>query len=511
MQSDDITYVLNFLQGNLPPKELERHKFGEVFTPLDLVDEMLHSLPHAVWSNKNLTWLDPASGIGNFPIKVLLGQDSGKYKYPGLLHGLSKSIPNLKLRCKHIIEKMLFLIDINENNNKIARMLFQKLCPHAIPNISYIDKKNGFLTKKSLTFATGAKNITMRSFDIIVGNPPFNKGAVRTALVTEKTRKKKLELGVSDSESNYWVKFINKILIDGYLKKNGYLLFIHPITWFKSDRLGAHNTILSHQLHMLKIYKNNGPGTAFGKAGKISVAWYCLENRPPTKKTTIQYGADPDLTETLQLSTESVLILRYNSIYQKILAKSKLFGNDGILKHKTSGPCNDSGKHKLISDIHDDGSMEYVMSTQPHADQNIPKIIIGGIHKPIVYYDRDGSFGIYTKGQRHYFIGTESELTNIHRFFKTKLSTLLLEYIKFEQDFIRPSYYPDISAFGKHITDASLASFYEFTDEEVAVIKSMDSPIELSKSDIKPNSGTCIGGKIHTTIKTRKHKKRKEK
>ena len=484
MNDEDIVYVLNFLQGNLSPKDLERHKFGEVFTPLELVDEMLHSLPEAVWKNKHMKWLDPASGIGNFPIKALLGQSEGKFKYPGLMQGLADEIPNESARCKHIIEHMLYLIDINENNNKSSIMLLKKLCPDAVPNVSYIDKKNGFLTPKSDAV------FGIKEFDVIMGNPPFNRGAVRTALVTDKTRKRKKELGLEDEqgESNFWVKFVAKAM-DGYLKDGGYLLFIHPITWFKHDRLGAHEMILSRQLHELKIYKNNGPGTAFGKAGKISVAWYCLENTRPHRKTLIKYGADPDYTEELMLNTDSILILRYNSIYQKILAKSKLFGNEGVLRHKTLNHCGSGGKYKLISDIHDSGSMDYVLSSVPHADQFEPKVIIGGIHKPIVYYDKAGEIGIFAKGQRHYFVG--AHLDKINDFFKTKLSTLLLNFIKFEQDFIRPNFYPDVQDFPGKITDASLAAYYGFTKKEMDIVDSMTHPIHVHTLHMHKTTAAC--------------------
>ena len=494
----NVDYVLNFLQGNLSPKDLERHKFGEVFTPLELVDEMLHSLPPHVWKNKHMKWLDPASGIGNFPIKALLGQSEGKFKYPGLMHGLADEIPNEAARCKHILEHMLFLIDINENNNKSSRMLLKKLCPDAVPNVSYIDKQNGFLTSKPIVF----NSKTYTEFDVIMGNPPFNRGAVRAALVTDKTRKRKKELGLEDEqgESNYWVKFVEKA-VGGYLKEGGYLLFIHPITWFKHDRLGAHEMILSRQLHELKIYKNNGPGAAFGKAGKISVAWYCLENAQVRHKTLIKYGADPDYTEELMLSPDSILILRYNSIYQKILAKSKLFGKDGVLRHKTLNRCDSSGsgKYKLVSDIHDSGSMDYVTSSVAHADQFEPKVIVGGIHKPIVYYDKAGEIGIFAKGQRHYFVGDREHLDKINDFFKTKLSTLLLDFIKFEQDFIRPNFYPGVQEFPGKITDASLAAFYGFTKKEMGIIDTMAHPIHVHTLH-KATSG-CSGKQRWKTYK----------
>ena len=40
--------------------------FGEVMTPLFLVNDMLDTIPKEVWINPHLKWLDPCNGIGTF-------------------------------------------------------------------------------------------------------------------------------------------------------------------------------------------------------------------------------------------------------------------------------------------------------------------------------------------------------------------------------------------------------------------------------------------------------------
>ena len=64
----DNEKVLEIIRKHLTPKEEEKNLFGEVFTPLELVCEMLSKLPSRVWTDKDLKWFDPANGIGNFPI-----------------------------------------------------------------------------------------------------------------------------------------------------------------------------------------------------------------------------------------------------------------------------------------------------------------------------------------------------------------------------------------------------------------------------------------------------------
>ena len=69
---DNPKELLELINDCLKPKEVEKKENGEVFTPMDLVNEMLDKLPKEIWKNKNLKWLDPASGMGNFPIAVYL-------------------------------------------------------------------------------------------------------------------------------------------------------------------------------------------------------------------------------------------------------------------------------------------------------------------------------------------------------------------------------------------------------------------------------------------------------
>ena len=59
--------LIKYIEENIKPKEVEKKQFGEVFTPMILVNEMLDKLPEEVWLNKDLRWFDPANGIRNSP------------------------------------------------------------------------------------------------------------------------------------------------------------------------------------------------------------------------------------------------------------------------------------------------------------------------------------------------------------------------------------------------------------------------------------------------------------
>lgn len=44
---------------------------GAVFTPINIINDMLDSLPINIWNNQNLKWLEPCVGIGNIVCEIL--------------------------------------------------------------------------------------------------------------------------------------------------------------------------------------------------------------------------------------------------------------------------------------------------------------------------------------------------------------------------------------------------------------------------------------------------------
>ena len=109
--------ILTIVRQHLVIKDKEKKLFGEVFTPVELVCEMLEQLPPPVWKNKDLKWLDPANGIGNFPIVV----------YYKLMKGLEGWKPDNDERSKHIIEKMLYMVELNPVNCKVCKKIFKMI------------------------------------------------------------------------------------------------------------------------------------------------------------------------------------------------------------------------------------------------------------------------------------------------------------------------------------------------------------------------------------------------
>ena len=60
-----IKDVVTMLREYVKVSKTKVKEFGEVMTPISLVEEMLDTLPYEVWTNPNLKWLDPCNGVGN--------------------------------------------------------------------------------------------------------------------------------------------------------------------------------------------------------------------------------------------------------------------------------------------------------------------------------------------------------------------------------------------------------------------------------------------------------------
>ena len=222
--------LLEFLNANLKPTKEKKEKNGEVFTPIKLIEEMMDKLTDAnpnIWSNPNLKWLDPAAGMGNFSVVV----------YLRLMEGLKKQMPNIEARKKHILEKMLYMVEYDRTNSFMMSKIF---CGNKYKlNIftgSFIDseryEKEGIdifsldETKikkyKYKNYAEDNKRFSRNintfggKFDIIMGNPPFQ-------LINEIGNNKSLN-------HNLWELFLSNCFNE-LLNNNGYLLFITPISW----------------------------------------------------------------------------------------------------------------------------------------------------------------------------------------------------------------------------------------------------------------------------------------
>lgn len=214
--SSSYQEILDIIHNYLPVKKTEKDKLGEVFTPAELINKMLDQLPKSVWNNPNLKWLDPANGVGNFPMIA----------FSRLNEGLSKKMPNEKKRKEHIVKNMLYMVEFNGKNVAVAKKIFGKDANIYCGSFLEDGWKKAFGIDK---------------YDVIMGNPPYNTG------------------GVQKGGGVFWKEFVFEGVEN--LKTNGYLVYVHPLGWRKpkGERASAGDIFdrFKKEGHLISLTMNN--------------------------------------------------------------------------------------------------------------------------------------------------------------------------------------------------------------------------------------------------------------
>ena len=89
-------------------------KHGEVFTPNELIYEMISKLPRDTWEDKTKTFFDPCASKGNFPIYIV----------KKLFIHLQEHIVDEEERLKHIVEKQLFMAEYQRESAEFIATAF---------------------------------------------------------------------------------------------------------------------------------------------------------------------------------------------------------------------------------------------------------------------------------------------------------------------------------------------------------------------------------------------------
>ena len=224
--------LMKFIDGELTPKKKEKTDNGEVFTPLSLVKEMIDKLDDAyknehgrsIFTEKDFKWLDPAVGIGNFPIVV----------YQQLMEGLKPAIRDEEERRKHILEEMLYMSELTENNIYVCKKIFcgEKYKLRVIEGDSLkMDMARGFNLPDNFT-----------GFDVVMGNPPYNADGIK-----------------HKGDKNIYVYF-STLALKTWLRPKGYLVYIHPPVYripnhkIQHTKTNLNEIYTNHKILCIKMY-----------------------------------------------------------------------------------------------------------------------------------------------------------------------------------------------------------------------------------------------------------------
>ena len=338
---------------NVKPKEKEKKENGEVFTPLYLVNEMLDQLDHAyteehgksIFTEPHLKWFDPAAGIGNFPFVV----------YQRLMNGL-----NIPDRRKHILEQMIYAAELNPKNVLMYKTIFDG------------DKY------KLHIYEGDTLKMDLQRFDVVMGNPPYNKSKNGT-----------LKGGYGGR--SLWDLFVVKSLNE-WVDDNSYLLFIHPPSWRKPEHY-LWEVLSKKQLLYLKTYSIKEGHKIFSCSTLVD--YYVLKNTNIYKETIID-GQDGK-TYSINLNEWNFLPSGAFDTIRQILGKNEVlysrtkYGTDKKNITKTQTEMNNL---PVVHNMTKKDGLGFVYSSEDKGHFGVSKVILSFGQFQYPYNDFKGEYGM---------------------------------------------------------------------------------------------------------------------
>ena len=456
MQKDGLIYTMNYediklkLEEYLTVNEDEKEENGEVFTPPNLIEEMLDKLPPSIWKNPDAKWLDPACGIGNYMILV----------YYRLMESLKSWESNSKKRSDHIIKNMLYMTELNKKNINIATQFFGKNA-----NLCQCD----FLNETERNYCM--KNFGATTFDIILGNPPYNSGGIRA-----RTSDKIKHIKTDDNElKTLWPEFVTTSI--SLLKdETSRILFIHPASWISFK--GTNGEVFkTKQIEYIKYYDYKNSNTLFGKeSGKIPLAYYLLKNTE-TKNNTIIFDNSTSREEEFNIYENDFIPTESINMWKKILKITKKYGNleKNFVHAKPIGTLTPTktktNVYPVVSVINREIKIEYTdKNNNPTPDK---KLVFTNTSMGYPILDTVGN--VMLEHRDRYWIladGIEKKLKQLQNYFYTDMIFYLITITKTRQNFIDNKIFsviPDITKATKkiNITDDYLIKLFGLSREDL--------------------------------------------
>ena len=465
--------ILKTIRERLTVRSKEKEQHGEVFTPPELVCEMLDTLPKNVWTNKHLTWLDPANGIGNFPVIV----------YYKLMDGLKGVIKDDKQRSRYIIEKMLFMVELNPVNVKVSKKIFKMMDPDATPNIV----KANFLTDTS----KWKRELGRDTFDIVMGNPPYQY---------KKPGNKKSQA--------IWPDFVESSI--NCLKENGYLLFVHPVGWrnIDGDFKKIFNLIQERDLQHLTMRTFEDGTKTFGGSG-TNFDYYCLKNTLTTKNKTKINDIDRNYIE-IDLNSYDFIPSGKFDIFEKLIKSGKsvdiLYSSNNYetRPERSKYPTNKDKKGKFIysvvNSITQKEGPKFIYTSEKN-EMFVPKVIWSNGLGTYPVVDNKGDYGLtqFSYGIKDIPENLEfiKNAMNDERFIE------LMEYVKFTNNKYN---YKIIGAFKKDFWKE-----FDYKSKSSKTLKKKSSTKGSAKKTRKSPTKSPSKSPTKSPSKPRKTVKRKKK
>lgn len=478
----------------------------EVFTPPDVVNQMLDLLPQELFRDPNATFLDPACKTGVFLREIA----------KRLIVGLADIIPDLQQRIDHIFHKQLYGIAITELTSLLSRRsLYCSKYPNGEYSISHFTTAEGNIRYRRINhvFINGKckfcganktydreeekeshayefihtltpEKIFNMKFDVIISNPPYQLSDGG---------------GIGSSAMPIYQYFVEQ---DKKLNPR-YIVMITPSRWFAGGKgldEFRNDMLNDNRIRIIHDFPNASdcfPGVEI-KGGVCYFLWD-RDNRGLCAVNTHENGNIISTMNRKLLEDGNDVFIRYNSaisIFKKVASKnepsfmemvsvrrpyglSSTFnnyskGNAGGIKIYGNKSYGYLDKNFIVpQNVESVDKYKVFISFGYGAGEGFPHQIL---NKPFIGEMRSCCTETYLQ------IGKFDKITtaeNVISYIKTKFFRFLVMLKKNTQNGTRGVYqFVPIQDFSKPWTDEELYKKYNLSQEEIDFIENMIKPME---------------------------------
>ena len=478
----------------------------EVFTPPDVANRMLDTLPNELWSNPEAKFLDPFCKSGVFLREIA----------KRLLKGLENQIPDLQERIDHIMHHQLYGIGITELTAYLSRrslycstradgkhsvtefpdengnIFFEEIshtwdkagkCIYCgVGSENFGEEKREGLAQHAYAFIHDKNPYENMNFDVIIGNPPY-------------------QLNVGVESKSFAIAIYQKFIQQAIKLNPRYLCMIVPSRWFSGGRgLDDFRDEMLNDKRLKEIHDYPDASDLFsGVEVKGGVNYFLWDRDYNGDCRVVSYEKGEIISEmTRPLKEDGAdIFIRDNqaiSIYHKvkkineksfseIVSVQTPFGLLSSFKAYKKEPFDNAIK------VYGNNYVGYISNNLDIKNEHwvdahkviVPKAIGSGnlqtdLVKPI--YAEPNSCCTQT----YLVIGpfaNEERCKNVMSYIQTKFFHFMLGLKKITQDGMRGVYqFVPQQKFDKPWTDEELYKKYGLTEEEIAYIEKMVRPME---------------------------------
>lgn len=504
----------------------------EVFTPPEVVNQMLDMLPQELFSNPDTTFLDPACKTGVFLREIA----------KRLIMGLEPQIPDLQERIDHIFHKQLYGIAITELTSLLSRRgVYCSKYPNSEYSVTRFDNAEGNIRfrrinhkwNKGKCIYCGAsesqyergeeleahayewihrrnpEEIFNMKFDVIIGNPPYQ-----------------MTFGIEGGNSAN-AKSIYNLFIEQAIKlKPRYLCMITPSRWMTKTAQGIPEAwvdaaLSSNQFKIIHDFENASecfPGVEV-KGGVNYFLWdrdyngkcHYYFHQSQDKKILERFDyldsknagfvvRDPQAYSILEKieKIDGAYFIDPDKNFSGFVSAKHFFDDSKLLTSNWTGYKDKPDSIysiKYYLNVNRERTFRWISSAQlpkNNATKNLHKVYIpaaGGsgydeqvLGKP--FYGEANSVCSQTflvigyDPEKHNF--TEEQCKNIITYIQTRFFRYLVSIKKKTQNGPRGVYqFVPLQDFSKPWTDEELYAKYNLSQEEIDFIESMIKPMDL--------------------------------